>query len=75
LSKRDAVEKHHYFGEFREYQVRLEHSDVSLSVATAPTIRDQVGDRLMVKSPREHCRIVPSRHLPSLQSKMEVLTP
>lgn len=61
------VEQQDYFGEFREYKVRLEQSELCLSVVTSPNIRHQVGDRLAVKIPPEHCRIVPSRR-PSPQS-------
>jgi iron(III) transport system ATP-binding protein len=68
------VQQHSYFGEFREYQVRLQQSEVCLSVVTAPTIHHQVGDRLVVKIPPEHCRIVPSRRPQPQQSKTEVLT-
>jgi iron(III) transport system ATP-binding protein len=68
------VQQQSYFGEFREYQVRLEHSEVCLSVVTSPSIRHQVGDRLVVQIPPEHCRIVPNRRPQAQQSKTEVLT-
>lgn len=40
------VERHDYFGDFREYTVGLENSDIILSVVTSPDIRHAVGDRL-----------------------------
>jgi iron(III) transport system ATP-binding protein len=68
------VQQQSYCGEFREYRVQLEQSEVCLSVVTAPDIHHQVGDRLVVKIPPEHCRIVPSRRPQAQQSKTEVLT-
>ncbi|WP_088890064.1 ABC transporter ATP-binding protein [Leptolyngbya ohadii] len=53
------VEKQEYYGEFRDYQVRLEQSPITLSVVTPPHIRHQVGDRMMVAIPPEACRVVP----------------
>jgi iron(III) transport system ATP-binding protein len=58
------VEQHDYFGEFREYKVRLATSEICpteicLSVVTSPTIRYQVGDLVAIHIPPEYCRVVP----------------
>jgi iron(III) transport system ATP-binding protein len=53
------IEQHAYFGEFREYRVRLDNSNVRLSVITTPDIRNQVGDCMYLLIPPEHCRVVP----------------
>ena len=53
------VERHDYFGDFREYTVRLENSDIILSVVTSPDIRHAVGDRLYLTISAECCRVVP----------------
>jgi iron(III) transport system ATP-binding protein len=68
------IEQHSYFGEFREYQVRLDQSEVCLSVVTSPNIRHTVGDRRMIQIPPEHCRIVPSRNPIPESVKEEVLS-
>lgn len=54
-----VVEHHDYFGEFREYKVRLDNTDIQLSVVTPTQIRHQVQDRVTVKIPPENCRVVP----------------
>lgn len=53
------VERHDYFGDFREYTVRLENSDIILSVVTSPDIRHAVGARLYLAISAECCRVVP----------------
>ncbi len=54
-----VVEQQDYFGEFREYRVRLEGSRVPLSVITAPNIRHQIGSPVVLAIPPECCRVVP----------------
>jgi len=53
------VERHNYFGEFREYQVYVENTSLRLNVVTSPTVRHQLGDRMYLRIPQEHCRVVP----------------
>ena len=53
------VKHHDYFGEFREYRVRVENSDVRFSVVTSPNVRHAVGDQMYLSIPKEHCRVVP----------------
>ncbi len=53
------VERHDYFGEFREYTVRLENSNINLSVVTPPYIRHTVGEKLYLTIPAQCCRVVP----------------
>jgi iron(III) transport system ATP-binding protein len=54
-----VVEQQDYFGEFREYRVRLENSSVRLSVITAPHVRHQIGSPVVLSIPPERCRVVP----------------
>ncbi|MBE9008777.1 ABC transporter ATP-binding protein [Pseudanabaenaceae cyanobacterium LEGE 13415] len=54
-----SVEHQDYFGEFREYQVRIANSSVRLSVVTSPNVRHRVGDEMYLSIPKEHCRVVP----------------
>jgi iron(III) transport system ATP-binding protein len=54
-----VIEHHDYFGEFREYKVRLENSDIQLSVVTPTQIRHQVQDQVAVRILPENCRVVP----------------
>jgi hypothetical protein len=42
------IEQHDYFGEFREYKVRLTQTEICLNVVTSPTSRHQVGDRPVI---------------------------
>jgi iron(III) transport system ATP-binding protein len=56
---RAVVEQQDYFGEFREFRVRLENGGVQLSVVTAPHIRHQIGDLVVLAIPPACCRVVP----------------
>lgn len=53
------VEHHDYYGEFRDYTVRLNNSDITLSVVTPPDVRHRVGEQMYLAIPAESCRIVP----------------
>ncbi len=53
------IEHHIYLGEYRDYIVRLDNTDITLSVNTPPNIRHTVGDEVLVKIPPENCRLVP----------------
>lgn len=53
------VEHHDYYGEFREYQVRLQNSDIGLSVITPPQIRHRIGEQMQLAIPAQACRVVP----------------
>ncbi|MCU0535315.1 MAG: ABC transporter ATP-binding protein [Hydrococcus sp. Prado102] len=53
------IEHHDYYGEFRDYTVRLQNSEIILSVVTPPHIRHEIGDEMYVQIPPEACRIVP----------------
>jgi iron(III) transport system ATP-binding protein len=61
-----SIEQHAYFGEFREYRVRLEHSELRLTVVAPPHVQFQTGDRVVIQIPPHHCRILPS-HPPKVQ--------
>lgn len=62
---RVQIEQQSYFGEFREYQVRLENSAVKLSVITSPQTHYQNGDRQIIQISPAHCRIVPRQLQPT----------
>lgn len=68
------VERHDYFGEFREYQARIENTSLSLSVVTPPAVRHQIGDRMYLTIPQEHCRVVPRSAKITTQVNQAVLT-
>jgi hypothetical protein len=51
------VERHNYFGEFREYQVYVENTSLRLNVVTSPTVRHQRSH--VLENSQEHCRVVP----------------
>ncbi|OKH25087.1 ABC transporter ATP-binding protein [Chroogloeocystis siderophila] len=53
------VEHHNYYGEFRDYTVRLDNSDIVLSVVTSPHVRHQIGEQMYLAIPAECCRVVP----------------
>lgn len=53
------VEHHDYYGEFREYRVRLHNSDIILSVVTPPHIRHRIGEQMALAIPATACRVVP----------------
>jgi len=53
------IEHHDYYGEFREYTVRLNQSEIILTVVTAPQIRYAIGEEMYLAIPPEACRIVP----------------
>lgn len=53
------IDRHDYFGEFREYKVRIENTSLRLSVVTPPDVRHQVGSSMSLLIPPEHCRVVP----------------
>ncbi|MCU0565921.1 MAG: ABC transporter ATP-binding protein [Oculatellaceae cyanobacterium Prado106] len=53
------VEHHDYYGEFREYQVRLDQSDIILSVVTPPQVRHRIGEQMSLAIPAHACRVVP----------------
>jgi iron(III) transport system ATP-binding protein len=55
-----AIEQHAYFGEFREYRVRLEHSELCLTVVTPPHVKFLTGDRVVIQIPPHHCQILPN---------------
>jgi iron(III) transport system ATP-binding protein len=59
------IKQQSYFGEFREYQVQLENSEVKLSVITSPQTHYQNGDKHIIQISPEHCRIVPSKRQPA----------
>jgi iron(III) transport system ATP-binding protein len=71
-----SIEQHAYFGEFREYRVRLEHSELRLTVVAPPPVQFQTGDRVVIQIPPHHCRILPN-HSPKVQptKKAELLIP
>lgn len=52
------VEHHNYYGEFREYTVRLDNSNIVLSVVTSPHVRHQIGEQMYLAIPAECCRVV-----------------
>jgi iron(III) transport system ATP-binding protein len=54
-----VVEQQDYFGEFREYRVRLENSSIQLSVITTPNIHHQTGSPVILSIPPACCRVVP----------------
>jgi iron(III) transport system ATP-binding protein len=54
-----SIERHDYSGEFREYLVRLDRSEIVLSIVTASTTRYRVGDRLRLLIPPASCRVIP----------------
>ncbi len=53
------IEEQVYLGEYREYTVRLENTDVRLSVITQPNIRHVQHDKVYLTLPPEACRLVP----------------
>ncbi len=67
-----CIEQCQYFGEFREYKIRIDNTSVTLSVVTSPTMRHQVGDRVYLRIPREHCRVVSRSAKNSTQVNTEV---
>jgi iron(III) transport system ATP-binding protein len=71
-----AIEQHAYFGEFREYQVHLEHSELRLTVVTPPHIEFLTGAHVVIQIPPHHCRILPN-HPSKVQpaEKAELLIP
>ncbi len=48
-----------YLGEYRDYIVRLDNSDLELTVVTQPTAHYSVGDVVYLTLPPEACRVVP----------------
>ena len=53
------IEHHDYYGEFRDYLVRLDHSDITLSVVTSPDIRHRIGEQMQLVIPAKACRVMP----------------
>lgn len=71
-----SIEQHAYFGECREYRVRVEHSELRLTVVAPPHVQFQTGDRVVIQIPPQHCRILPQNSQETqLVIKAELLIP
>jgi len=53
------VQSQVYLGEYRDYIVKLDNSDIELTIITPPTIHHAVGDQVYLTFPPEACRVVP----------------
>ncbi len=52
-----------YLGEYRDYVVKLDNSDIELTVVTPPTVHHSIGEQVYLTIPPETCRVVPRSRL------------
>jgi iron(III) transport system ATP-binding protein len=53
------IEHQDYYGDFRDYTVRLQNSEIILSVVTPPHRRYAIGEEMYLAIPPAACRVVP----------------
>jgi iron(III) transport system ATP-binding protein len=65
-----------YLGEYREYTVRLDNTDLELDVIAPPHIRRNTGDQVYLTIPPETCRLVPpsSRIMAEVKETVTAMT-
>ena len=60
-SLRARVEYSEYLGEFREYELKLEKSNLSLTAITPPHIRQELNSLVEISIPIASCRVLPAK--------------